>query len=187
MEQPDLVLMGRAAGAFGVRGELRVFSFAEDDALFAAGGVLWAGANPESARPLTMVSVRPHAGRLLFTCRELTSREEAEALKGAFVYLPASVLPALGADEYYWYQLTGLMVAGEDGEPLGRVAGVASFGAQETWLVRDQRGRELLVPILEGVIRELDLKRKRAVLRLPEGLLEAQQLGGPGPDRPAGT
>ncbi len=119
MEQPDLVLMGRAAGAFGVRGELRVFSFAEDDALFAAGGVLWAGANPESARPLTMVSVRPHAGRLLFTCRELTSREEAEALKGAFVYLPASVLPALGADEYYWYQLTGLMVAGEDGEPRG--------------------------------------------------------------------
>jgi 16S rRNA processing protein RimM len=174
MGRPELVLMGRTAGAFGVKGELKVFSYAEDPGVFPASGVFYVGPNPESARPYTLESLRPHAGRLLFRVRELADREAAQALAGRFVYLPRQALPAAGPDEYYWADLVGARVLTPEGRELGRVQAVRDHGASELWEVRSPQGREALIPAVEGVVREMDLEAGRVVVAPPEGLLAAQ-------------
>ena len=174
MKRSDLVLMGRSSGGFGARGELKVFSFAEDDSIFSGAGKIYAGPNPESTRELTLVSQRPHGGRLLFRTGELASKEDADTLRGAWVYVDRAALKPLKGDEYYWADIKGIEVFDTEGRSLGKVATVSDNGAHELWLVKGGRGREALLPIIDGVIRELDLEKRRAVLALPEGLLEAQ-------------
>ena len=82
MAPPQLVLMGRCTGAFGLKGEVRVFSYAQDREVFRRARSLCAGPNPEQTRPLSLISLRAHAGRLLMRFQETPGRTQAEELKG---------------------------------------------------------------------------------------------------------
>jgi 16S rRNA processing protein RimM len=174
MSRPQLVLMGRAAGAFGVAGELKVFSHAEDPQVFLRAGTVYIGPNPESARAFILQSQRSHGGRLLFRLKELNRREDAQALGGQWVYVDAGVLPPPADDEYYWFQIKGARVETVSGLMLGRLEAVLDHGAHELWQVKGDKGREAILPVIDGVVREMDLENGRIVVEPPEGLLEAQ-------------
>ncbi len=174
MARPDLVLMGRAAGAFGLGGELKVSSFAEDPEVFTRAGIFYAGADPGSARRYRLAGVRPHAGRLLFKVEGITSREQAAALGGAFVYLDAAELEPAAEGEYYWHQARGAEVFLPSGLRLGSIRGVMDGGGHDLWVVAGEAGREAVLPVVETVVLDMDLKAGKVVVRPPEGLLEAQ-------------
>ena len=174
MAGPDLILMGRASGAFGLKGEIRIFSHGRDPEVFLRAGRIYLGPNPESARPLTVTGLRVHGGRLLVTTREVTDRTGAEAQAGVWVYLERGVLPPLEEDEYYWYQLKGALVRDSRGRQLGRVREVSDLGAHDLLLVRAEDGKEALIPMVEEVVRHLDVPGGLIIVDLPPGLLESQ-------------
>jgi len=166
--------MGRAAGAFGLKGELKVFSHAEDPEVFLRGGRIYAGPDPQTARPYTPYALRPHAGRLLLRLREITTREQAQELKGAWVWVEPRALAPLGPDEYYWYQLRGARVVTPGGRELGRIKAVLETGAHELWVVESPGRPELILPATDQVVREMDVAGGRLVVEPPEGLLSVQ-------------
>ncbi len=166
--------MGRAAGAFGLKGELKVFSHAEDPEVFLRAGRIYAGPNPQTARPYTPYAMRPHAGRLLLRLREITTREQAQELKGAWVYVEPTALPSPGPDQYYWFQLRGARVVTGAGRELGRIKAVMETGAHELWVVASPGRPELLLPVTDQVVREMDLAGGVMVVDPPPGLLQAQ-------------
>lgn len=174
MERPDLVTMGRASGAFGVKGEVRVYPYTQDPEVFRGAATLYLGPNPEAAKPYTLLDMRPHAGRLLMRLAEVTDREAAQALSGAWVYLKGDDLAPLADDEYYWFQLKGATVLDVRGRALGTVRAVTETGAHDMLVVVDDLGREFLIPLAEDIVRELDADAGRVVVNLPEGLIEAQ-------------
>lgn len=174
MGRPDLVLMGRAAGAFGLKGEIKVTSFAEDPEVFLRAGEFYAGADAASARLYRLRSMRPHAGRLLFMVEGVASREQAAALGGAFVYLDAAVLRPPDEGEYYWHQARGAEVFLASGLRLGTIKGVMDGGGHDLWVVAGEQGREAVLPVVEGVVLSMDLAAGKVVVAPPEGLLEAQ-------------
>ena len=174
MGPPDLVLLGRAGGAFGLKGEVKLASFANDDGIFQRAGVIFVGSDPQSARPLTLVSTRPHGGRLLLRLAEIKDREEAAALGGAWVYLRREDLDQLAEGEYYWFQLTGALVKTTGGRELGRVHAVVDHGAQDLLVVRDSAGGEWMIPVTEEVVKTMDLDAGEVVIEPTPGLLESQ-------------
>jgi 16S rRNA processing protein RimM len=200
MGGPGLVLMGRVAGAFGIRGEIKVFPFGRDPRAFARAGLMYVGSNPESTRVLTLAGLREHGGRLLITAPEVESREAAAKLGGQWVYLREADLDPLGEDEYYWYQLKGALVVDTGGNELGRVKEIADLGAHDLLLVRAVDGKEALIPVVEGVVLAINAKDGLVTVDPPPGLLEAQgwgaepegeeeddKDGGPGPEQGAGA
>ncbi|MCK5329207.1 MAG: 16S rRNA processing protein RimM, partial [Candidatus Latescibacteria bacterium] len=72
---------------------------------------------------------------------------------------------------YYTFELIGLEVVTEEGERLGRLSDVWSMPAQDVYVV-DREGKEILVPALRSIIRDVDLPRQRMTVNLPDGLLE---------------
>ena len=174
MRPPQLVLMGRASGAFGLKGELRVWSYAQDPQVFVHSGTIYVGPNQESVRPLTVLSMRSSGGRVLLRSRELKSREDAELLKGAAVYIEREALAPLEQGEYYWSDIKNAEVITKDGLKLGRIIKVQNAGAHDLWTVQDDKGREAVIPVIEGVVLEMDTPPRYITLDLPEGLLEAQ-------------
>lgn len=181
MARPDLILMGRASGAFGLKDEIRVFSYGRDPEVFLRAGLVYLGPNPETARPLHLVSLREHGGRLLLTTKEVSDRTQAEVWAGAWVYLEREALEPLEDDEYYWYQLKGAAVVDQAGRELGRVAQVSDLGAHDLLLVKAADGKEALIPVVEGIVLNMDLAQGRITVDPPEGLLEAQGWRGSGP------
>ncbi|MCB2225952.1 MAG: ribosome maturation factor RimM [Desulfarculaceae bacterium] len=174
MTQPGLILMGRAAGAFGVKGEVKLTSFARDDTVFLRAGLIFVGADPATARPLAITGARLHGGRLLLRLEGVESREDAAALGGAWVYLQREDLDPLGEDEYYWFQLTGAEVSTTGGRRLGTVASVFEAGAHDLLVVASPGKPELLIPVTAETVPVLDPEGGRVVVNPPEGLLEAQ-------------
>jgi 16S rRNA processing protein RimM len=104
---------------------------------------------------------------------EVRTREEAEALVGAVLTLPRSEAPPLPEGSFYQVDLVGLRVETGEGEPLGDVAGILETGGVDVLVVR-RGGGEWLLPAARAFVLAVDLPGRRLVVRLPEGLADAE-------------
>ena len=121
-----LILVAQVAGAFGVRGEIRITAHTADPLNLMAYGPL----KDEAGRvALTLGGGRAVKGALIATAREVATREEAQALRGLKLYVERDALPPAEEEEYYLADLIGLTARAPGGESLGVVKSVADFGA----------------------------------------------------------
>lgn len=150
------VVLGRIAGAHGVRGELRVKPFTGSvDALLEFGHWLVGGEGRWQERKL--VSGRTHGAVLLVRLDGVTDRDAALDLRGSDVAVRRDALPHLADDEYYWSDLAGLTVTAADGTRLGTVERLFATGANDVMVVHGDRER--LIPfVLDQVVKRVDLK-----------------------------
>ena len=106
-------------------------------------------------------------GDAVIRLKEVVGVDEAEALRGANVAVLASERAELPAENYFLDDLVGLTVLTVSGEDLGQVAEVLENPANGIFIIRKEE-KEILVPALKSVIREVDLKSGRMVVELPE-------------------
>ena len=121
-----LVLVGQAAGAFGVKGDLRITAYTEDPAALLRYRVL---RREDGGAALTLTSGRPDKGALIARAEEVQTREQAQALRGLRLYVERDAFPEPEEDEYYLADLIGLAVQAPGGKAIGRVKSVQNFGA----------------------------------------------------------
>src|SRR6478672_2771163 len=165
-----MVVMGRIAGAFGIKGWVKIQTFTQSpDSLIGyptwwlsgaeANGVSGTGINEaggwhqNEARGWQQNKVEEAAvhGRLLIAkLSGIDDRNAAEQLKGREVAVPRSELPANQPGEYYWAELIGLSVTNLQGVPLGRIGKLLETAAQQVLLVEGERER--LIPFIESVV-----------------------------------
>ena len=161
----SLILVGRVAGAFGVRGEVRITSFtAEPLALLD-----YRDLRREDGSPgLTLLSGRPAKGGLVVRAKEVETREQAEGLRGLRLYIPRDVLPEPDEDEFYVTDLIGLAVETPGGEALGRVKNVQDFGAGDLLEIEPPEGASWYLPFTKEAVPEVRLAEGKVVAVPPE-------------------
>lgn len=168
MSQDDRVCVGSIAGAFGVRGEVRLKSFCADPEAIADYGPLF---TEDGARSFTLRLTRPVAGGFGARLSGVATKEEADALRGTNLYADRSRLPALPDDEFYHADLIGLEVFDTGGARLGTIRAIHNHGAGDLLeVLAPGRRQPLLVPFTLAVVPTVDLARKRVIADLPEGL-----------------
>lgn len=91
-------------------------------------------------------------------------RSAVEALRGRTISIPGADAPPLDDDEYWAVDLVGCTVTGHDGRALGEVAELMSLPSCEVLVVRGERHRELLVPLVRDAVLEIDLDAKAIVV-----------------------
>jgi 16S rRNA processing protein RimM len=91
---------------------------------------------------------------------------------GSVVELERTALPPTTAEEIYAFEAVGLTVSTPTGEPLGQVRETLAMPANEVWVVSRPDGRELLIPVVPEVVREIDLSARRATIEPIPGLVE---------------
>lgn len=166
MTRSDLICVGAFAGAFGVAGEVRLKSFCSDPEAIASYGPLY---TEDGSRQFHIRLTRPVAGGLGARVKGVTSKEEADALRGVSLYAERSALPSLPDDEFYHSDLIGLEVRDTGGKLLGRVSAVHNHGAGDILEVTGG-AKALLLPFTRAVVPTVDLSAKRIVADPPEGL-----------------
>ncbi|ACM02301.1 16S rRNA-processing protein rimM [Cereibacter sphaeroides KD131] len=168
MTKTDRVCVGAIAGAFGVKGEVRLKSFCTEPTDIASYGPL---STEKGDRSFRVTLTRPVAGGLGARLSDVTTKEEADALRGVGLYVDRARLPSLGDDEFYHADLIGLEVRDTGGALLGRVHAVHNHGAGDILEVAGAAGREgLLLPFTRAVVPTVDLAAGRIVADPPEGL-----------------
>ena len=170
-QSPDLLLVGRIARAHGNKGQVIVnpeTDFPQER--FAEGTVMVVELSGRtSERRIT--SVRFHQGRPIVGLDGVETMNDAEALAGAELKMPASALPPLPPGTYYRHDLIGCEVKDTAGRAIGRVSGVEGPLEQSRLVVASDRG-ELLIPMVDEICVKVDPAAKTIVVNPPDGLFE---------------
>ncbi len=168
-EPDDLICLGAIAGAFGVRGEVRLKSFCarpEDIETYAP------LTTADGAKQFTIRLTRPIKGGFAARLGGVATKEQADALRGTRLYAPRHRLPELPDDEYYHADLIGLEVRDTGGALLGRVKAVLNHGAGDLLEIRlEGQSKTVLLPFTRATVPTVDLAAGRIVADPPEGLL----------------
>jgi 16S rRNA processing protein RimM len=160
-----MVKIGRVVKPFGTDGRVLVEYFTDSWEDFSRLGEIRVGRSGSS-----LAGFQHHAGRLICSVRGVNNRDQAEELRGSFLSVPKSQLPALDDGRYYHFDLLGCSVEDEHGRPLGQVADILQSGANDNWVVRDGE-REFLVPAVKEYVLNVDLEERVVRIRVVEGLL----------------
>ncbi|MCC7253565.1 ribosome maturation factor RimM [Hyphomicrobium sp.] len=160
------VLLGHIAGAHGIKGAVLVRSYTAEPEAIAGYGVL---EDEAGAARFALAVEGATAKGLICRVEGISDRTQAEALKGAALYVARDRLPPPDEGEYYHADLVRLTAVTEAGAPLGRVVAVANYGAGDILEVRpDAGGRTVLYPMTEAIVRRVDLAGGVVVLVPPE-------------------
>jgi 16S rRNA processing protein RimM len=171
LKSPDLILVGRVARAHGNKGQVIVNPETDfPDDRFAAGNVLIVEqAGQTTSRKIG--SVRFQQGRPIIALDGVETMNDAEALAGAELKVPASELAPLPERTFYRHDLVGCEVRTSDGQVVGKVTDVEG-PIERSRLVIAARGGEVMVPMVETICVRVDPAAKTIVIDPPEGLLD---------------
>ncbi|MFE3838321.1 ribosome maturation factor RimM [Pseudogemmobacter sonorensis] len=168
MTASDRICIGAIAGAFGVQGEVRLKSYCAEPTDIAAYGPLHTG---DGRRSFSVRLTRPVAGGLGARLSGVTTKEEADALKGVELFIDRARLPRLPDDEFYHSDLIGLEARDPGGAAVGSVSAVLNHGAGDLLEIRAPgRAQALLLPFTLANVPLVDLSAGVLVVDLPEGL-----------------
>lgn len=148
---PDRLRVGRVAGAVGLAGAVKVNPLTDFPDRFRAGSQLRVG-----DRTLSVEWSRPGGEKLVVKFAEVSSRQAAEGLAGAYLEVPFEAAHELPDGAYYHFQLVGLRVVTEAGKDLGRVDDVLINPVHDVWVVRGET--ETLVPATRAAVSRVDLE-----------------------------
>lgn len=166
----DLVCVGAIAGSFGVRGEARLKSFCANPEDIAAYAPL---TDAKGERRFSLQITRAVKGGYAARLGGVTSKEDADALKGLRLYAPREQLPALPDDEFYHSDLLGLLVLDTGGEEIGKVRAVDDFGGGDFLeIALRESGKPLMIPFTQEAVPTVDLTAGRIIIDPPEDVEE---------------
>lgn len=161
----DLICIGAIAGSFGVSGEVRLKSFCSEPTDIAAYGPL----RTEDGREFAVTLTRPVSGGLGARINGITTKEQADALRGTSLFVPRDRLPSLPDDEYYHADLIGLAAHDTGGALIGKVTAVYNHGAGDILEISPTGHKSaLLLPFTMAIVPNVDLAAGRIVVDLPE-------------------
>lgn len=166
MAEADRICVGAIAGAFGVKGEVRLKSFCAQPEAIADYAPLW---TEDGRRSFGLRITRQVAGGLAARLTGVASKEEADALRGVTLFADRDRLPSLPDDEFYHADLIGLTAVDTGGAEIGQVLAIHNHGAGDILEVQAPgRKSPLLLPFTRAVVPTVDLAARRIVVDLPE-------------------
>ena len=168
----ELLEIGKIMRAHGIAGRMKVLSYLESSEDLNDLPEVSIGRNVQEITAFPVESVQPGKGSFVLKLGGIEDRDAAEQWRGASVWMAADRMKPLPEGEYYWRDIIGLQAETEEGESLGRIAGVFPTGGHDVYICRSGK-KELLIPAVGEVVRKIDLDRKRIVIRLPKGLAES--------------
>jgi 16S rRNA processing protein RimM len=155
----NLLVIGRVAAPFGVKGWVKITPFTASPTALARYRRLWVGRQGEW-HEVAVEEATLHGASVVARLGGCVDRDAAARLKGAELAVARAALPAAAPGEFYWADLVGLDVVNTSGEPLGKVQGLFSTGANDVMRIGEGKGERLL-PFVAAVVRKVDLAARR--------------------------
>ena len=165
--EPVYLVVGFLRRAHGLRGEIIMDLHTDFPERFQSGRKLFVG---DEHKPMTLSNTRPHAKGMLVKFEGVETPEDAGRLRNQWVYIKSTDAPNLPEGRLYQHELFGFRVIDESGNELGELVEIIETGANDVYVVRNESGKEILLPAIPSVVLETDPARRLMRVHLLEGL-----------------
>lgn len=168
-KKTNLIEAGIIVKLSGLNGRLKVRSYLQSSDLIESLKIIFVKQENQEAKPFKLKKIRSEGKSFLINLDGVEDSESAKKFLGCEVLITSDNLKALPDGEYYWKDIIGLDVYTEDDRLLGTVESIIPTGSNDIYVCTGGE-REILLPAIADVIREIDVSKGRLVVRLLEGL-----------------
>ena len=162
--------IGQIVNTFGIKGEIKVVPFTDDINRFDDLEKVYVKTRKE-AKLYKVENERYHKNMVLLKLEGINNPEDAEMLKNAFLEVDREDAVPLEEGQYFIVDLIGLDVYTDEGKLLGKVDDIYNTGANDIYVVKDELGKQILLPGIKDVIKEVDLDNEKIIVHLIPGLI----------------
>lgn len=171
MRKDDCFYLGKIAKKFSFKGEVLVYLDTDEPELYENMESVFVEFN-KNLVPFFIEYSQPHKNDLLrVKFEDVDSEADADEIINCPVYLPLSMLPQLEGNKFYFHEVIGFAIEDKRLGIVGKIESVNDTTAQPLFEVRNG-DKELLIPMIDHFIVEVDRKNKVIKMDLPEGLVE---------------
>ncbi|WP_096189151.1 ribosome maturation factor RimM [Evansella halocellulosilytica] len=171
----DWLNVGKIVNTHGIHGEVRVISKTDfPETRYAIGNKLFIFDGESNHHPVTIKSWRRHKQFDLLSFEEYGNVNDVERFKDHLLQVQKEDLhDDLYEGEYYYHEIIGLHVYTNSGLHVGKIKEILSPGANDVWVVKPVAGKkDILIPYIDEVIKEVDLDEGNVIINPMEGLLD---------------
>ena len=158
--------IGQIVNTFGIKGFVKVNPFTDDITRFEELKKIYI-----KNEQYEIEEVKYHKNMVLLKIKGIDKIEDAESLRNMYIEIDRADGRKLEENEYYIVDLIGLEVYSDDGKKLGILDDVYNTGSNDIYVVKDELGKQILLPAIKDVIKNIDLNEKKMTVHLLEGLL----------------
>jgi 16S rRNA processing protein RimM len=172
-EESEWATIGNVVAPFGVRGELKIRPLTDIPNRFTDMKTVYLG--PEHIQ-YRVASVRPYKGEMLvLKFVGIDDANSAETLRNAALMIPLGQLAELPPDSYYQHDILGLQVITLRGRVLGNIDDIIVTGSNDVYVIKTPSNKQILIPAIKDVVKEVDLSRQMMYIDPIEGLLDSDE------------
>ncbi|HLZ55966.1 MAG TPA: ribosome maturation factor RimM [Ktedonosporobacter sp.] len=169
-DKTEWATIGKIVAPFGIRGELKVFSLTDVPNRFASLESVHLGSEYQRYR---IVSTRPYKGDMVvLKLGGVDDANTAETLRGRDLSIPVDQLAKLPPDSYYQHDILQLRVCMMDGRELGPIVDIIVTGSNDVYVIKAADNKQILIPAIKEVIKQIDLIRRVMYIEPMKGLLD---------------
>ncbi len=166
----EYIEIGQIVNTNGLKGVVKVNPFTDDISKFESLKYIYIQLKNE-LKKVKIEQVRYNKNQVLLKLEGIDSIEEAEKYRNFYLKTEKQSQEELGEDTYYIVDLIGLDVYSDKDEYLGKIDDVFPTGSNDVYVIKDNLGKQILIPAIADVVKKVDLKNKKMIINLIPGLL----------------
>lgn len=163
--------IGQIVNTFGVKGWLKVNPFTDDMTRFEKLKTVYVVKN-KNMTEIEIEEVKYHKNMVLLKFKGIEDMNMAEKLKSCFLKIHRKDAIELPKDTYFIVDIIGSDVITDDGKNLGKVDDIYSTGSKDIYVVKDELGKQILLPSIPEVILDIDVEKQVVTVHLINGLVD---------------
>lgn len=162
--------IGQIVNTFGIKGFVKVNPFVDDILRFDDLKKVYIK-KQKVLKELEVEEVKYHKNMVLVKFKGIDRVEEAETLRNLYLEVDRENAIDLQEGEYFIADLLGLDVITVEGNTLGKLEDIFNTGSNDIYVVKDELGKQILLPAISEVIKEINIEEKKILVHLLEGLI----------------
>lgn len=162
--------IGQIVNTFGIKGFVKVNPFVGDISRFDDLKKVFVKSN-KSIKELMVEEVKYHKNMVLLKFKGIDRVEDAEPLRNSYLEVDRENAIELQEGEYFIVDLLGLNVITDENELIGKLEDIFNTGSNDIYVVKSEDGKQLLLPAISEVIKEINIQEGKIIVHLLEGLI----------------
>ena len=166
----EFITIGKVVSTQSNKGEVNVFSLTDSTDRFKNLDTVFLR-NSNSRTTLNIEKIRIKKDTVILKLKDIENIQEAKMIVGSFLEVERENAVKLPKDTYFVFEIIGLEVYDENNIFLGKVENVISTGSNDVYIVKDKNNKELFIPAIREVVKNIDLEKKRITIKMVDGLI----------------
>lgn len=162
--------IGQIVNTFGIKGMVKIKPFTDDINKFDKFKKIYIK-KENTKKEYQIEEVKYHKQMVLMKLKGINTPEEADLLRGSYLIINREDEEPLEEGEYYIIDLLGLEVYTDENVLLGKLEDIYNTGSNDIYVVKDELGKQVLLPAISDVIKNIDIKNKKITVHIVSGLM----------------